>query len=568
MGWFLGELVISPNQYTSKNMRVESTSYHRPNSDAAEDDSRSLFSGKSVLSNNHKVVAMPHPSTLGDMSGGRDTASTRTGRSRGGRSTGRSRSPRRIRRSNSAGRTVNRSRDLIQDVYDRMGVNYTAGRSSMSNYGNEEAGHMSNLEPAQGRSIHDIARGRKEAAESAEKETRQRSLSRGRAAQAWSPMKKSREDQAESTTASSYTPSKYIESSGQNTVASSRSYHRASYGGAAATAPRSGTKKSAPTRSMSATSKYTPEGQASFSPYMYGRQESSKPAVADESRDEQYSSNESSSKEEFPKSDLARDRLSAVSDKRFSSSQSVGGGSASLRKIRPSYAGGSSPKPSQFKKRELPPKIDIYGKSKPTGAAKVGDEEKSVATKASIGLEARRFSSANSVSGASVGSHNTRRSIGDSYLAAISPSAPSKPKVPKETESQKSLPVVEINPSDEHMGGDNLTLASSVSGDEFEMASSRKQPGGHDVVSTSVSKPGAYKYGASQKSKNLATDVSSDMAKVIQEEVRLRTAELEGRILKLEMQLVASNNDSQKLAAMEEKMNKMNEMINHMMSYR
>jgi hypothetical protein len=73
---------------------------------------------KDELYHGHKVVAMPS-SAFGGMSVGAVVSSENTDH--------RASTPRRRSRSRSIGRkgSVSRSRDIVQDVYDRMGVNYT-----------------------------------------------------------------------------------------------------------------------------------------------------------------------------------------------------------------------------------------------------------------------------------------------------------------------------------------------------------------------------------------------------------------------------------------------------------
>jgi hypothetical protein len=137
--------------------------------------------GNDDLVKGHQIVVMPN-SALGGMTV-RDLVSSRDG----------DQPQHKPRRSRSAGRTVSRSRDIVQDVYDRMGVPYSRGQPlDLSVDSGTAASGIDARNPAPGRgrqaSRHDAdgvsGRGRSEQ-EDPERERRARSLSRGRMQERW-----------------------------------------------------------------------------------------------------------------------------------------------------------------------------------------------------------------------------------------------------------------------------------------------------------------------------------------------------------------------------------------------
>lgn len=382
-----------------------------------QDEKDDLYSG-------HKVVAMPS-SAFGGMSV-RDVVSSQNKDYRDS-------TPGRYRprsRSRSIGsRTGSRSRDIVQDVYDRMGVNYTRGRPSIENLLEDNKGlanQDSTARPIQpcdptrstsrGPANYEpyTARGRDDQAHS-NYDRRPRSLSRGRLNSLWPP----------TNSESSYANVNSNSSTADLVILPTKSTDQKARGNYVANQRRS---MPQPIRQS----------------YPESRE--------DESRDEGARHHE---EEVDARSVDARSTVSVKS--RISIYGAPARGGASTRSVRHSL-------PNQFPKRDYPKRIDIYGtegQGARDGASTIAgstDASDVFGKKSVTGDSKRRFSSANSVS-----NRSRKSGVANAFLAALSPN--------KQTGSprlSKNVPIVEI-PADEFHGGiESASLAaSSVSGEDF-----------------------------------------------------------------------------------------------------
>jgi hypothetical protein len=312
--------------------------------------------------------------------------------------------------------SVSRSRDIVQDVYDRMGVSYVRGRPSI------ETLLQDKIPGGSAQKSKAIASPSMEA-----NSGHQRTASRGSVSSQWPPVATPRSNENEEKVSSHRKVPGPKDSNNRRTsmpLSASRSFSR----------------------------KHTADQ----------RDEEAKTVdfhAPDDERDEISVVSAKSSKS-------VRDRISmyASSVGRASMGASIGG--SSRVKVRHSYGGTTSSKGSH------PPKVNLYGGASTTGnegvkdGAEVSvDPSHTVDQTSCIGGARNRYSGANSAS---------HRSVGDAFLTAIN-----KPHYQSSSPGSKhisrSIPVVEI-PSGEVHFNENGSAASSVSGEDFML--SPRQRGG------------------------------------------------------------------------------------------
>jgi hypothetical protein len=415
-----------------------------------------FFDGKSDLYEGHKVVAMPNSAfggkTVRDVVSSVNIDYTNSSPTR--------------RRSRSIGRSpASRSRDIVQDVYNRIGVNYIRGRPSIESLlddsnivvlppsGNKErARHTSRGRSITRGSENADSRGRSKQARSitrgsenadsrgrseqvSDDAIRSRSMSRGRVALRWPP------ERSTATATNSSQP------------AGIAFNHSAS--------PDRPTLGASP--QMKERSNYAPQRRSTPQPLnsTFGQRsvpsDKKKRQSYPDTRDEQAEA-EATNQEEKRDVVCVKGIISAYGPL----SKSVPSG----RSIRRSYN-------NQFNKRDRPPKVDIYyGNSNGSidyqgdrdciaSIARSADASETVGQNSLVSDSRKRYSSANSASHRSV-----RSAVADAFLAAISPN-----KTPSSPAFSKNIPIVEIHSDALNAPVDTASLAaSSVSGDDFNLS--------------------------------------------------------------------------------------------------
>ena len=503
--------------------------------------------GHDDLLKDHEVVVMPN-SALGGMSV-RDLLSSQDD----------DQPQHQPRRSRSAGRTVSRSRDIVQDVYDRMGVSYSRGQplDLLVDGGAVASGiEARNPAPARGRqaSRHEAdgasGRGRSEQVDP-ERERRARSLSRGRMQQRWQTAVTTKDpspiSQRSSLAGSGSAPLTPVPAPKPTATATTPVRQ----------VPTTPVRQAptTPVRPAAATPvRQTPTSnniRTTIPPFKDSLRSPppSQPNLAiHRSVSHDYASNierreyAGSERRDLPGSDLkhistpdlkdekkedgsAMSEESKAAQRRLSIKDRI---SAYRGKETPTRTGGTPSRPRRsfstfsspqyMSKRELPPQVDIYrtesdAMTDMTCETGMGNTAPFDATRAAVEAapdppvdKYRRISAANSVPAAGVRSARTTGRIADVFLSAISPVPVKAALSPRAYRSvPKSIPVVEINGnrSDETGAADAQSLAaSSVSGDDYLNSpkhASRSVVVGLPMKKNSL-KPDIHKYGSTRNS--------------------------------------------------------------------
>jgi hypothetical protein len=449
--------------------------------------------------------------------------------------------PRPHRRSRSAGRSTGpKSRDIVQDVYDRMGMSYARGMPSIDlaagNGGNLSA--MDDRAPARGRSrgqnegsgtdgapttaekFQDrykaaATRGRGRASQKLEaepeEERRARSLSRGRMAARWppnnlAPLVVPTNTNAEIQTPSLPEPASHLPATIDNMM-SLQATKVPSYNFSTGQAPRL---KNEPPIFVSQT------GRGARPSYTVN-------SIQDEKKEEEPSPDLEVIKKEPPQ------RRPSIKD-RINTYAGVAPAAASpARTVRRSYNAHIA-SPQQYSKRELPPQVDIYAAQKNHGApsdegAEVDDTtmtmnltSKESSSPPSTVVTSNAFGDVpgpplssqqgghnerfqNNSSAMSVGSRSSkgggRLAVADAFMAAIGPGKPqttsqAAPTSPRHS-TTKGFSMVNIPSSDDVSSGLGVDVgslaASSFSGDDFAASPTNKQRPRREVVAGIPQKP-------------------------------------------------------------------------------
>ena len=543
----------------------------------------------------HEVVVMPNSALEGMCV--RDLVSSRDD----------DQPQRKPRRSLSLGRTVSRSRDIVQDVYDRMGVSYSRDQplDLLVDGGPAVASGIEARNPgsARGRqaSRHDAdgvsGRGRSEQVDP-ERERRARSLSRGRMQQRWQ---------------SAVTTKDPSPISQRQSLAGSSSDRAAPSTPVPATKPA--TTATTPVRQVPTTPVRTPARSAAANPVRQTPTSNNiRTAIPPRSASRDYAPNierreyTSSGRRDLPGSDMknlltpdlkdekkedgsAMSEESKAAQRRLSIKDRI---SAYRGKETPTRTTGGAPSrprrsfstfssPQYMSKRELPPQVDIYGTEFDARTASFDAARAAVeAAPDPLVDHNRRIVSANSVSAPSVRSARTTGRISDVFLSAISPvpvkaalSPPAYRSVPK------SIPVVEINgnPSDENGAADVQSLAaSSVSGDDY--LSSPKHASRNVVVGLPMKKnslkPDIHKYGSTRNSMTGMTvssqinsttpTVTPEMEKIIDHRVQAQLSDMESRFQTrlTRMEILMENQHKEHVDALEAKLDQLHSLLTKM----
>jgi hypothetical protein len=568
--------------------------------------------GKDVVSKGHEVVVMP-TSAFGGMNSVRDLVSSRNG----GDDQPHYRKPR---RSRSAGRTVSRSRDIVQDVYDRMGVSFPRGALLIDEKSNNET-VASGIEartaaPARGREAstgrHD--RGRSDQVDP-EREQRARSLSRGRMQQRWQTAVTTRDP-----TPISQRPT--LAGSGSDKAVPLTPVSASKRAVSTATTP---VRQAPPTPVRQAPgtpvrqAPGTPVRQAPGTPVRQAPITPVRPATVIPSVRRTPTSNNASNIErrdyalserrDLPGSDRKRqsaaaamshlltpdlkdekkegdsdmgeesknaqrrlsikDRISAYRGKETAAtSRNVGNPS------RPRRSFSTLSSPQYMSNRELPPKVNIYGTESDGMTTGMTCDDASRAE-----VEAAPDPPVEN----SVRSARTTGRVADVFLAAISPvkAAPSSSRAYRGV--PKSIPAVEINGHsyDETGAADAQSLAaSSVSGDDYHLNSpkhaSRNVIVGLPMKKNSL-KPDIHKYGStrnimtgmtinSQNNSSTPTNATPELEKLVEDRVQAQLSDMEsrfeGRLARMETQM--ENQHKEHVFALEAKLDQLHSLLTTM----
>lgn len=335
-------------------------------------------------------------------------------------------------RSLSAGRTRRTASDLVQDVYNRMGVNYKRGENTLLDDAKSEAAISEPTKNARGRELE----------QEGSPERRSRSLSRGRLARNWPPSQ-------------IVPPSRPIYTSASSTVPAPTGTTTAP----ASTAPSSSVISKSPRPTIG---KMSPRpGQTSNS---FGGKASPKRPAELKTSPKAESSFAEEKKEDGPHltPSSVKDRISIYGGNTKAKKQAR----AVARAVDPQYA-------AKFAMRDHPPKIDIYGEEKKDETGDKVETTKEVEVTSDTGASKE-----------STGSVRLKPTINlaRDFLASVqakpailTPKSVDRPSVltPKKVGSVLSLltspaPLIEIRAEDEVGGNDAGSVGmSSVSGDEF-----------------------------------------------------------------------------------------------------
>lgn len=420
----------------------------------------------------HKVVAMPNSSF-----GGKTVRDVVSGRNTERRTDYRNRTPTR-RRSGSLGKSpVSRSRDIVQDVYNRIGVDYIRGRPSIESLLDKESDppppilndELPNGPTSRGRATLSSTdtRGRSDEGMAVER-SRPRSLSRGRSVIARWPY--DRQAAAAAGTNNSQSAGTALDAATPTSSAPPQMKARGNF-----------------RQRMS-----TPQplnagfgGSSSRSVDMKKRQsyhpDIRPPDMRDEQSDEAASlmkNRDMRELEELRDNISVKEMMSSYSgpsENKINTPPPVPSGRSGVRKT---YN-------NQFHKRDHPPKVDIYEEA---GASTTGSRDGSMTAREQ--QNKKRFSSSgNSVSARSIRSSH----LAESFLAAISPNKQQRPGSPT-LGYRTNIPLSGIPSGELNVPVDSASVAaSSVSGEDFELSPRRRGGSGHvKSYSGGIAKYGGY----------------------------------------------------------------------------